>query len=258
MIGAGLDIGSLWTKSVIVKDQRITGWSVTPTGDNCEKAAKNSLNEALKTTGIPSDKIRAIVITGAGKGSVDLIGEQKTEIVCMAEGSRFFYPDTGGVIDMGGESTRVVKLDDKGNVLEFALNDKCASGTGIFLDEISSVLGVEVEDMGPLSLKSNVEINITSTCVVFAESEVVSLVARQTPKEDILRGVHRSIATRVFGLVNRVEPGGRKMVTGGLALNTGIVACLEEMINEKLTVPENPQIISALGAAVIAAGKAGA
>lgn len=139
--------------------------------------------------------------------------------------------------------------------MEFAFNDKCAAGTGIFLDSMAGVLGVAVEKMGPLSLESTAAVSITSTCVVFAESEVVSQIHRQTPKRDILRGIHKSIAARVFGLVNRIGLQANAMAIGGLARNAGIIACLEEMMGCNIRVPENPQIVSALGAALIAGGK---
>jgi predicted CoA-substrate-specific enzyme activase len=178
-------------------------------------------------------------------------------VLCAARGIARLHPGTCGVIDMGGESTRVVKLDEKGQVLEYALNDKCAAGTGIFLDAMARAMGVEVADMGPLSRKSTRDVEITSMCVAFAESEVVSLVHNRTPREDILRGIHKSIASRVLGMVTRVGLNGsqgRTMVIGGLAQNVGIVACLEDMMKQKLEVPENPRIVVALGAALIAEG----
>jgi predicted CoA-substrate-specific enzyme activase len=137
-------------------------------------------------------------------------------------------------------------------VAEFAKNDKCASGTGIFLDAIGKVMDVPVEEMGPLSLTSRSEVEITSTCVVFAESEVVSQVARQTPREDILRGIHRSIATRIRGTANRVGLGAGSAAIGGLARNVGIVRCLEELMGETILIPDEPQMVTALGAALMA------
>jgi predicted CoA-substrate-specific enzyme activase len=264
VLNAGLDIGTLWTKAVVLKDGELAGFCLVPTGEDNAAAADSALSEALKPVGAAIADLGGIVATGAGKDEVPMASETATEVLCAARGIRFMHPSAEGVIDMGGESTRVVKLDGQGNVAEFALNDKCAAGTGVFLDEMASVMGVKLEDMGPLSLESTADVNITSTCVVFAESEVVSQVARKTPTRDILRGIHRSIATRVFGLVGRIGmdrdgPGadGRSAVIGGLARNVGIVSLLEEMMKEKLTVPENPQIVSALGAALIASDKTG-
>ena len=257
LLTGGLDVGSLWTKAVVVRGGEIVGWSVALTGDSSSRAAEKTLNDALKLVGASMNDVASVVATGAGKKEVSFARQQAAEVVCLARGTAQLLPGARGVIDMGGESTRVVKLDDAGSVMDYALNDKCAAGTGVFLDAMAKVMKVTVEEMGPLSLESEADVNITSTCVAFAESEVVSLIHRQTPKQDILRGIHRSIATRVFGMVNRIGLEGTKAVVGGLSLNTGIVTCLEDMIKDKLTVPENPQIVSALGAALIAAKEEG-
>lgn len=257
MITAGLDVGSLMTKAVVLQDGKMVGWSVASTGDSSSQAAESVLKEALKQAGLSPDHVD-VVATGAGKNEVSFAKEQATDVECLAKGVHFLYPDIKGVIDVGGESTRVLKLDERGMVVDFALNDRCAAGTGVFLDAMAKVMGVKVEEMGPLSLQSTADVNITSTCVVFAESEVVSQVHRQTPKKDILRGIHKSIATRVYGMASRIGlKGGQNMVLGGLAKNTGMVACLEEMMQENLNVPDNPQIVAALGAAIIATEKRG-
>jgi len=254
MLHAGLDIGSLWTKAVVLADGELAGWHVMPTGESSRDAANASLEAALEPLKAGVGDVATVVATGAGKGNVDLASRQATEVLCAARGAFYLHPESRGVIDIGGESTRVVKLDDDGDVLEFSKNDKCASGTGIFLDAMAKLMGVAPEEMGPLSLTSTEDVHITSTCVVFAESEVVSQVHRQTPKHDILRGIHRSIAVRIHGLVNRVELDGSAAVAiGGLALNSGILSCLEELIGNPLTVPDQPQIVTALGAALIAA-----
>jgi predicted CoA-substrate-specific enzyme activase len=252
---AGLDVGALWTKAVVLQDGDLVGHSVVRNGDDTGVAIEDALARALSKVGISADALDAVVATGAGRSSATSVAEPATDVVCLAKGALFFHPEARGVIDMGGESTRVVKVDADGNVVEFSRNDKCASGTGIFLDAMAKVMDVDVADMGPLSLESNADVNITSTCVAFAESEVVSQVHRQTPKMDILKGMHRSIATRVFGLVRRLDMDGTQMAVGGLALNVGVVACLEEMMSTKLLVPEHPQIVAAAGAALIAAEK---
>jgi predicted CoA-substrate-specific enzyme activase len=254
MMYAGLDVGALWTKAVVLREGALAGWGVVPTGDSSRKAAEEALKEALKPIGAAIGDLKGVAATGAGKKEVKLAAEQATEIMCAARGAAFLHPEARGVVDMGGESTRAVKLDETGGVVDYALNDKCAAGTGVFLDAMAKVMGVKVEDMGPLSLQSTADVAITSMCVAFAESEVVSQVHRQTPKKDILRGIHRSIATRVFGLVSRAGLEGGSLAIGGLALNPGIVACLEDLMKRKLIVPENPMIVCALGAALIAAG----
>lgn len=257
MITAGLDVGALFTKAVVVSGKAIAGWALAPTGESIGATAEAALSQALSAGSVSRGSLEAIVATGAGKKEVP-VGAQAAEVLCAARGIRFLHPEAGGLLDLGGESTRVARLDERGAVLEFALNDKCAAGTGIFLDAMAQVLGVPVEQMGPLSLESSAAVSITSTCVVFAESEVVSQVHRQTPKKDILRGIHKSVAARVFGLANRIGLGADAMAIGGLARNAGIIACLEELMGQKICVPENPQIVCALGAALIAAGKGSA
>ncbi len=257
MLNAGIDIGMLWTKALVMDNNKILGWSVSLTGDSCNHTAQETLNNALGSSGLAFTDIDSIVATGAGKNDVTLAHDIANDVMCIAKGIKFLYPDSRGVIDMGGESTTAVKLDENGQVVDYAHNDKCAAGTGIFLDAMGKVMGVEVEEMGPLSLKSTTEVNITSMCVVFAESEVVSQVHRQTPKEDILKGIHKSIATRIFGLTNRIALNGNTFAVGGLAQNTGILSCLKEMMNGKIFVSKNPQTVSALGAAIVASEKGG-
>lgn len=257
MITAGVDVGALDTKVVILGEGNILARSSSPTGDNSGEAASRVMEDALGKAGIAMSDVDSVISTGAGKKEVPFAQGQVTEVMCEAKGALFLCPTARGVLDLGGESTRAVKLDETGKVVDFALNDKCAAGTGIFLDAIAKVMGVEIEEMGPMSLESTQEVNITSTCVVFAESEVVSQIHRQTPKIDILRGIHKSIASRVYGLVSRVGVGENIVVVGGLARNVGVISCLEEMMKQKVIIPDNPHLVPALGAAVIAAERAG-
>lgn len=252
MSNAGIDVGMLWTKAVVLNGRGLLGWHVCLTGDDAAQAAARALQGALASAGVPRDALGAVTATGAGKGEARCADRQAAEIVCLAAGARFVAPDAAGVIDMGAESTLVVKLDADGAVADYARNDKCAAGTGVFLDAVAKVMGIAVEDMGPLSLTSTAEIAVTSMCVVFAESEVVSQIHRQTPKQDILKGIHRSIATRIATLAGRVDLGAAPLVAGGLARNSGILSCLESMMKRPLAVPEHPQLVSALGAALTA------
>lgn len=257
MLNAGLDVGSLYTKAVVLDGQHVAGRSHILTGNSNSKAAESALREALSSLHASIGDLDQLVVTGAGRSGIEIAHEEATEVLCAARGAYFADPDARVVLDLGGESTRIVKLDDAGDVLDFAVNGRCAAGTGIFLDAMVKVMGISLEDAGPLSLKSTADINITSMCVVFAESEVVSQVHRQTPKEDIMAGIHRSIATRIFGLVNRLEPKGKKVAIGGLARNSGIIGALAQMLGETVVVPQDPQFVSALGAALIARRKAG-
>lgn len=257
MITAGIDIGSLYTKAAIIQDGKLISHHVMKTGESSKTAAEISLDNVLAKASISKDMLNGITATGVGKEEADVAnGENVTEVTAAARGALFMNPGIRGVIDAGGESTRVLKLDDSGKLIDFALNDKCAAGTGIFLDEMGRLMGVTPDEMGPLSLESAADVDITSMCVVFAESEVVSLVHRQTPKVDIIKGIHKSIAVRIYGMINKIGIGDGSAVTGGLALNTGIVSILEKMMNTKLIIPEFPQLAGAIGAAVIASEKA--
>jgi benzoyl-CoA reductase subunit D len=234
----------------------MAGFSIVASGESSAKAAQQALDEAAQRAEVSAPQIGFVVATGAGKKEVAFAKEQATEVLCAAKGIVLLDPKARGVIDLGGESTRVVKLDEAGKIVEYATNEKCASGTGVFLDAMAKMMGVPIPNLGPLSLESTVDLDVNSTCVVFAESEVVSLVHRQTPKKDILRGLHRAIAVRVHALINRAGLGTEgNLAIGGLAQNTGILYWLEKMMSCKLTVPKHPQIVSALGAAVIAAEK---
>jgi predicted CoA-substrate-specific enzyme activase len=255
MLSCGIDIGSLCTKAVVLRDGAPCGSAVSLTGGDTRQAAERVLREALAAAGEETSPILAV--TGAGKNELKLPAERVTEVLCAARGARLRSRAVRCVIDLGAENARVVRLDERGDVAEFSLNERCAAGSGVFLDAMAKVMGVPVERIGPLSLESTADVNITSMCVAFAESEVVSLVHRQTPRQDILRGLHRSIATRVSGMARRVDAGGETMLIGGLARNIGIVRALEELMKKQLVVPEDPHMVSALGAAAIAAGMRG-
>ena len=252
---AGLDVGSLFTKAAVVQNGQLVGWAVTETGESSRAAAEASLHVALAPVGATRGDIGGAVVTGAGMREVDpaLEARQATGVLAVARGAAHLAPGSAGALDLGGESTHVVKLDSNGQVLEFARNDKCAAGTGIFLDAMADLMRIPVPQMGARSLEAEGTVDVSSTCVVFAESEVVSAIHRQTPKEDILHGIHHSIATRVHGLVNRLGLEAPVLAVGGLALNVGIVKCLEDLAGHPITVPEEPRIAGALGAALLAA-----
>ena len=175
-----------------------------------------------------------------------------TEITCHARGAFFVHPETRTVIDIGGQDSKVIRLDGQGRNVDFQMNDKCAAGTGRFLEVMAHALEVKLEDLGGLSLSAPRTIQISSMCTVFAESEVVSLIAENQPKEVIIRGLHDAIADRILGLVRRVGVEEKVTLTGGVAKNEGVVRALEERLAVKLFVPPEPQIIGALGAALLA------
>lgn len=247
----GVDAGSLTTKAVVLRDSRVLGRAEVHS--STVDAAVQAIDTALEAAGLSRSDIGRIAATGIGKKEVQGATDQATEIVCDALGARSCHPSAGTVIDIGAESSRVIRCDPSGKVVEFVLNDKCAAGTGVFLDAMAKALRVPVPEMGELSLKSTQEVNITAMCVVFAESEVVSQIHRRVPKQDILMGIHRSIATRLFGMVNRVGVNKDVVVIGGLARNVGVVRTLEGLMKAEAAVPENPHFVGALGAALIAA-----
>jgi len=257
MITAGIDVGSLATKAVLLNEEKIISHEVLGTGIDIEEAVRKAMDQALDNAGISFEDVGSIVCTGAGKKKSPYESEEATEVMCDARGVLHLYPKVKGVIDIGGENCRVVKFDHEGNVIDFALNDKCASGTGIFLDAMAKALRVKPEEMGALSLQSTQDIEVTSMCAVFAESEVVSMIHRKMPKYDILKGIHKSIASRIYGLANRILLEGELVVVGGIAKNIGLVTILKELMNSELIVPEEPEIIGALGAALLAGERKG-
>lgn len=252
MTTAGIDVGSLTTKVVLLNQDRIMSHEVLPTGVNAGEASQKAMDTVLRNAGISFQDVECIVCTGAGKKKIPFKSKQATEVMCDARGAYHLYPKSDGVIDIGGENCRAIKCDAEGNVLDFALNDKCASGTGIFLDAMAKALRVKPEEMGELSLQATQDIEVTSMCSVFAESEVVSMIHRKTPKNDILKGIHKSIASRICGLANRIMLEGELVVVGGISRNIGLVAILKELMDSELIVPEEPEIVGALGAALLA------
>jgi len=250
---AGIDVGSLSTEALILDmEGRIAGFAIVLTGANSTDAALLALERALAVPGIARDQIRRIVATGYGRVSIPFADKRVTEISCHAIGAFHLFPDTGIVIDIGGQDSKVIRVGDGGKVLDFTMNDKCAAGTGRFLEVMADKLQVELDDMGPLSLKAGGEVGISSVCTVFAESEVVSLVARNHPKEEIIRGLHRAIVNRVWSMVKGIGIHGAVTMSGGVAKNTGVVRLMEEKIGQTIHVYSEPQIIGALGAALMA------
>ncbi len=250
---AGIDSGSTSTNVVIVDCQgNIISYSVVRTGPKSIDGAKKSLNEALYKCNLSKEDLKYIVSTGYGRGNIPFSQEAVTEITCHAKGVHHLKKDVRTVIDIGGQDSKVIKLDENGNVKDFAMNDKCAAGTGRFLENMCKILDIPIEDIGSHYLKWNKDLTITSMCTVFAESEVVSLIAENQETANIVHGLCKSVSTRVLSLVNRVQKSGEIMMTGGVAKNIGIVKSLEALTDQNIFVPEEPQIVGALGAALFA------
>ncbi len=250
---AGIDIGSLSAEAVILDmEGGLLGYSILSTGASSETAGKNAYTEALENAGVSSDDIEQIVATGYGRISVPFASRTITEITCHALGARKLFPNAVTVIDIGGQDSKVIRLASNGHVEDFAMNDKCAAGTGRFLEVMARALDTEYESLGDLHSASTGSVSITSTCTVFAESEVVGLVASGTPREDIIKALHTSIAERIYGMARRIGARGPYVMTGGVAKNSGVVRAIEECLGEPVGIPDEPQIVGALGAAVAA------
>lgn len=250
---AGIDSGSTSTNVVIMnKNKEILSSSIVRTGARSQSGAEKAMKEALDKLDISRDKLFKIISTGYGRVSIPFADGEITEITCHGKAAYFLNNKVRTIIDIGGQDSKAIKLDDRGKVLDFAMNDKCAAGTGRFLEMMSRTLEVPLSEMGKKSLNWNEDINITSMCTVFAESEVVSLVAQNKEISDIIHGLNKSVATKTVSLVNRVGKEEDYMMTGGVAKNIGVVRCLEEKLGNKVFIPEEPQIVGAIGAALIA------
>ncbi len=253
MYFAGIDIGSMTTETVVLDEKGdMVSSHISLTGANSRLAGERSFHQALTEAGLVLDQIRYIVATGYGRVSAPFAHKTLTEITCHGRGAHYLFPETRIVIDVGGQDSKVIKLGADGSILNFVMNDKCAAGTGRFLDVMAQALQIKIEAMGPLSLKSLQEIAISSMCTVFAESEVISLVAQGKPTEDIINGIHRAIGYRLTGMLDQVGIEPEVTMTGGVAKNSGMVHKIQEKIGFRINIPEEPQIVGALGAALIA------
>ena len=253
---AGVDIGSVATKVVLFAGGKVLGRAVVPTGVSPQSAAEAALTAASAEAQLPAKPAR-VVTTGYGRRSTQLQGDIVTEITAAARGAHWLGAPTGpvhSVVDLGGQDTKVILVHADGSVADFAMNDKCAAGTGRFLSLMAHALEVELGDLGDLSLRATQPVTINATCAVFAESEVVSLIARGRRKEDIVAGIHAAIASRIANMVRQM--GGKDVVfTGGGAKNKGLHKALESALGATIYVPPDPQFVVATGAALIAADK---
>ncbi|MFA9397309.1 MAG: acyl-CoA dehydratase activase [Clostridiaceae bacterium] len=252
----GIDSGSTSTNGVILGQNRnIIAFEVVRTGAKSIESANLVLNNLLKKTCLNRQDIDVIVSTGYGRISIPFADYNVTEISCHGKGAHFVNKNIRTIIDIGGQDSKIIRLNETGDILDFAMNDKCAAGTGRFLEMMARTLDININDMGKESLKWKENLTITSMCTVFAESEVISLIAENKEKADILHALNNSVATRVISLLGRVAKMGDYMLTGGVAKNQGVVSALEEKIGEKIYIYEEPEIIGALGAALIALEK---
>lgn len=256
MLYVGLDIGSLSVEAVVLRDSELVSYSILPTGANSRGSAEKAVALALERAGTTLAAVDFTVATGYGRVNVPFADLQVTEITCHARGAAHLYPETKTVIDIGGQDSKVIRLEEGGAVIDFAMNDKCAAGTGRFLEVMARALEVEVDGLSELAEGAEKPAGITSVCTVFAESEVVSLIGQGAPREEIARGLLESVAERIRGLVSRVGLRPEVTITGGVAKNTGVVRALAQRLGVTVRVPDEPQIVGALGAALVARSRA--
>ena len=250
---AGVDVGSTQTKAVIINERReIVGRALIDTGANVVLAAEQSYAQAVKDAGVPETEVEFIVGTGYGRYRVTFGNTQVTEISCHGRGAVHMFPGTRTVLDMGGQDTKAIRVNSAGEIVDFCMNDKCAAGTGRFLGAASAALDIPLEQLGPTALTYNKPVRISTTCTVFAESEVLSWLGKGKKIEDILWGVHQSIASRSAGLLRRVGIEDEVTFTGGVTRNIAMIQALEQRLDKKLNVSDDSHYIGAIGAALFA------
>ena len=250
---AGIDSGSTSTDVVIIdRDKNIIAQSILPTGAGAAAGADRALDEALAQAGLSRSDINATVTTGYGRTAIKLGDQSITEITCHAKGAYFLDPSVRTIIDIGGQDSKVIRLDENGNVTNFVMNDKCAAGTGRFLELMARTLEFSLDDMSRLGLEWKEDVTISSMCTVFAESEVVSLIAENRTPADIIHGLNRSVATKTCALCRRVGGEESYMMTGGVSKNRGVVSEIEKILGVKLHISDKAQLNGALGAALFA------
>ena len=249
---AGIDIGSITAKAAVLRDGRLLGSRVIFTGYNSEAAGRRVFEELLDELGLTRPEIVRIVATGYGRKSVAIADKAVTEIMCHAAGARCLDPSVRSLIDIGGQDSKAVVMDENGRVTNFAMNDKCAAGTGRFLEVMARALEADLDEFGALSLRAERPAKISSLCTVFAESEVISLIARGETRENIIAGIHEAIASRVSAMASRIGLAAPVMMTGGVARNVGVVRALEKVLGMPVAVSPHAQVTGAIGAAAIA------
>ena len=253
MLVAGIDVGAATAKTVILNERGvIVGSSIAPTGPNVVEIAKKVFRVSLDKAGVSADRVGRIVATGYGRNSVDFADQAVTEITCHAKGAAHVIPETKMIIDIGGQDSKAIRVSEEGTVSDFVMNDKCAAGTGRFFEVMAGVLELSLEELGFVSLTAESVCKISSICTVFAESEVISLRAERQRVEDIIAGIHSSCAKRICAMASQIGITSPVVFTGGVAKNKGMQKALEEEFNTQLIIPEEPQLMGALGAALIA------
>jgi len=258
MITAGIDCGAKTTKTVILKDGKVAGKAIVLTGFDQVKAIKESFDVALKTAGVNEAQVQAICGTGSGKNAVKSAFAKTKDLVndikAIGKGANYFFPKARTVADVGAEEGRAAKLDEQGNALDFAINEKCAAGAGAFIEAMSRALETSLDKIGPLALQSVKEIPMNAQCAIFAESEVVGLIHAKTETQDISNAIHDAMASRIVSMIRRIGVNEDVVMLGGVAYNPGFVEAMRRQLSiGQLYIPETPEFGMAAGAAVVAA-----
>ena len=251
----GLDGGSTYIKAALIRDKKLVGTHMCSTGIANNSAAIELVEDMLGRAGIGKEEVGYIMATGYSRKILDLADDDISEITAHAYGVQITAPKEyrpGMIIDIGGQDSKIIYLDSNYTVKNFAMNDKCAAGTGKFLEVMAQTLETSIEEVGPLSLESKEPCDINSTCIVFAQSEIISLVARKFDRTDIIAGMHLSMVKRIIKMMNKSERGGDILMTGGGALNVGIHKTFEDELMRDVYVADTPQFNGAIGAALIA------
>ncbi len=254
MVTAGIDVGAKNVKVVIQEDGKVLGKGLVPAGLDAKAAIKQAVDAALKDADLTRDKVEKIFATGAGRKEVTDADDSYTEVGADAAGALHLYTDARTVIDVGAEEGRAIRVDERGKVIDFAINERCAAGAGAFTEAMARALEVPLEELGKLSLSSTKAVPMNAQCAVFAESEVVSLIHAKTEKRDIARAVHDAMATRITSMARRVGVEPEVALIGGVAKNPGFVDALQRDLEMEVLIPDDPEYVSAYGAAVLAAG----
>jgi len=255
---AGCDVGSLATKVVIMENRRVSASAVIKSGPKPGVSAQTAMEAALSSWGRSAEEISYCVGTGYGREKIPFVNESRSEISCHGKGARFLVPSARSVIDIGGQDCKVIKLDAGGNLVKFVTNDKCASGTGRFLEVMARIMGIPVSRLGELALKSRDPVKLASMCTVWAQADVIKHINSRRPAEDICAGVNAAMANRVAMLVSAMHLENDICMSGGVAKNKGVVQALARITGKRIKAIRrmDPQLTGALGAALFALEKA--
>lgn len=254
---AGVDVGAKFVKVILMDDGNVIAKSSKLVGFEQKKSIDDAFQEALGKAGVKEEDIGYITATGSGRTAVHFKTDELTEVTAASKGATMLIPSARTVIDVGAEEGRAMHTDAEGKVLDFVINERCAAGAGSFTEAMARALEIEIEEIGPLSLKSTEAVPMNAQCAVFAESEVVTLVHQKTSKENIARAIHDAIASRISSMARRLSIEQDIVLVGGMANNVGFVESLKRELNMDVTIPEDPEYVAALGAARVASARAG-